>query len=267
MPCGSGLAHTDSVCDDSARSELSAGSAQSQDSLHEDPEVVQNPRPASGPRISFAHSGPEYSAAQEPEDNDEDDGDSLFEPQVVDKTLYRPRLFNYVYDKLIDSLPLTNLLAPPLCEFEFFFSVSKPQSAARPRLCIYLRVNELVAQSGVCASKLAHESKPLFKVITLRRKVFPVAYQPDYTSPLFLNPDFARISNNRFRIFPPCPHLLQLQPLSAQDWLTLCSPSAGSRSLRMFPVPCRSLRVCAFGYSWFGIFSISIRLLEKVRVS
>ena len=44
---------------------------------------------------------------------------------------------------------------------------------------------------------MAHESKPPFKVIPLRRKIFPVVDQPDYASPSFLNPDFARISDNK----------------------------------------------------------------------
>ena len=55
----------------------------------------------------------------------------------------------------------------------------------------------MVTQSSKQATKLARESKPLFKAIPLRRKVFPVADQPDFASPRFLNPDFARISNNK----------------------------------------------------------------------
>ena len=152
---------------------------------------MQDPQASSGPRVSFAPSGPEFSGAQEPEDDNEDDRDSICEPQVVDKTLNR--LFNYVYDKFLESRPLRNSLAPLCCEFESFFSVSEPQSAAR----IYPRVDELVADTSERASKLACESKPLFKVIPLRRKVFPVSNQPDYSSPCFLNPDFARISNNK----------------------------------------------------------------------
>ena len=62
---------------------------------------------------------------------------------------------------------------------------------------IYLRVSELVAQSSEQATKLACESKPLFKVVPLRSKVFPVADEPDFASLRFLNPDFARISNNK----------------------------------------------------------------------
>ena len=35
------------------------------------------------------------------------------------------------------------------------------------------------------------------EVIPLRRKAFSVADQPDYSSPRFLKPDFARIFNNK----------------------------------------------------------------------
>ena len=95
MPCGSGYAHTRSGNYDSARSALGVGSAQPQGSLRENSEVAQDPQPSSGPRVSFVPSGYEFGSAQGPEDEDEDDDnrDSVFEPQVVDKTLNR--LFNF----------------------------------------------------------------------------------------------------------------------------------------------------------------------------
>ena len=93
MPCGSGITRTSSLNDTAVRSELGADVAQSQDSLREDPEVAQDPQTLSGHRVSFASSGPEICSAQEPEDDEEDDRDSFYEPQVVNKTLNR--LFNY----------------------------------------------------------------------------------------------------------------------------------------------------------------------------
>ena len=68
--------------------------------------------------------------------------------------------------------------------------MAEPQSAVCPRLRIYPRVNELVADTSERASKLTRESKPLSRVIPLRCKVFPVVDQPDYSSLYFLNPDF-----------------------------------------------------------------------------
>ena len=170
MPCGSGYAHTKSVSHDSARSALGAGSAQPQGSLREYPEVAQDPQPSSGPGVSFVPSGAEFCSAQEPEDEDEDARDSVFEPQVFNKTLNR--LFSFVYDKFVESRPLSDSSAPPLCDLESYFSISEPQASGHPRLRIYSRVNELVAQSSERATKLAHKSKPLFKVILLRWKIF-----------------------------------------------------------------------------------------------
>ena len=45
--------------------------------------------------------------------------------------------------------------------------------------------------------RLACESKSVQKVIPLRRCSFPVADDPDYTAPRWLNPDFARLTRNR----------------------------------------------------------------------
>ena len=114
MPCGSGFAHTESGSHGSTRSALGAGSVQPRGSLREDPEVAQDPQPSSGPRVSFAPSGNEFCGAQEPEDEDEDDCDSVFEPQVVDKTLNR--LFNFMHDKFVESRPLSDSSAPPRCD-------------------------------------------------------------------------------------------------------------------------------------------------------
>ena len=63
--------------------------------------------------FSFAFSGPKIHGAREPE-HDGEDRDSFYEPQVVDKTLNR--LFHYVYDKFLESRPLSDSLAPPLCK-------------------------------------------------------------------------------------------------------------------------------------------------------
>ena len=46
-------------------------------------------------------------------------------------------------------------------------------------------------------AKFARESKLLHKVIPLRRKVLPVADEPDFLSPCWLNLDFARITYNK----------------------------------------------------------------------
>ena len=83
------------------------------------------------------------------------------------------------------------------CEFEDYFAVAESQSSLHPKLRIYPRVDELMLKSKERAAKFSRESKPLYKVIPICRKVFPVADEPDFSAPRWLNPDFARISNNK----------------------------------------------------------------------
>ena len=87
--------------------------------------------------------------------------------------------------------------APPRCDFESCFLVAEPQSLARPQMRLYPRVSELVTQSRDCVAKFVHESRPLHKVIPLRRRLFPVADDPDFAAPRWLNPDFARLTGNK----------------------------------------------------------------------
>ena len=103
---------------------------------------------------------------------------------AVDKTY--DRLINYVYDRYSESRPLSDPPTPPRCAFEDYFTVSDPQAVSRPKLCVYPRVDELVAQSQDRAAKLAWESKQLHRVIPLRRRLFPVADYPDYATPWWL---------------------------------------------------------------------------------
>ena len=114
----------------------------------------------------------------------------MCEPQVVDKTLNR--LFHYIHDNCDESRPLSDSSVPPRCDFESYFAISEPQSLARPRMGVYPRAQSCWRRVNELASL-----KPLFKVIPLQRKVSPVAEAPDFAAPQFLNPDFARISNNK----------------------------------------------------------------------
>ena len=75
MPTSSGFAHLTQVSHGPVRSAVGARSAQSQDSLCEDPEAAQPPQPSAGPRVSFAASGSEVSFAQEPGDEEEEEDD------------------------------------------------------------------------------------------------------------------------------------------------------------------------------------------------
>ena len=88
----------------------------------------------------------------------------------MDKTL--SRVFNFIFDKFANSRPLTNASAPPRCEFEEYFAISDPPAASRQNLRVYPRVSEIIDASSEKASRLASESKPLHRVVPLRRKFF-----------------------------------------------------------------------------------------------
>ena len=58
-------------------------------------------------------------------------------------------------------------------------------------------MSEIIDASSDKASRLAHESRPLHKVVPLRRKVFFVCDDQDFCNARFVNPDFAHISNSK----------------------------------------------------------------------
>ena len=58
--------------------------------------------------------------------------------------------------------------------------VAEPQSSLLSKLRIYPRVTELMTENKERSAKCARESKPLHKMIPIRRKVFSVADEPDF---------------------------------------------------------------------------------------
>ena len=194
MPTGSGYAHLSQVTAQSDRLGVGVGVAHSQDVQYarEDAHPTQ---PSEGPRVAFAPSESENVCVREPEDEEDDDRDSVGDVPVVDKTF--SRLINYVYEQYEHSRPLSDPAVPPRCEFEDYFAVAEPQSTLRPKLRIYPHVTELVNKNTERAASCARESKPLYKMIPIRRKVFPVADEPDFSAPRWLNPDFTRIANHK----------------------------------------------------------------------
>ena len=132
---------------------------------------------------------------QHPEEDEEDDRDSVAEPLVLDKTY--ARLINFIYDRLANSRPTSSATAPPRCEFEEFFAVSDPPTASRQNLTVYPRVSEIVDASAERASRLAHESRPLHHVVPLRRKMFYVGDNSDYCNARFVNLDLCESLNLR----------------------------------------------------------------------
>ena len=84
---------------------------------------------------------------------------------MLDKTF--SRLINFIYDRFSHARPVTNASAPPCCDFEDYFAVSEPPTAARQNLTVYPKVSEIIDTSSEKASRLARESRPLHKVVLL----------------------------------------------------------------------------------------------------
>ena len=133
--------------------------------------------------------------AYHPEDEDEEDRESVADRPLQDRTY--ARLIDFIYNRFAHSQPSASANAPPRCEFEDFFTVADPPSAARHNLTVYPRVAEIVDSSAERASRLARESHPLHRVVPLRWKMFFVGDNPHYCNARFVNTDFSRISKHK----------------------------------------------------------------------
>ena len=78
-----------------------------------------------------------------------------------------------------------------------FFATSEATSSAKPNLSLYARVSEILASSSDRASHFARESRPLHRVVPLKRRTFHVGNQPDFCAARFVNPDFSRITKQK----------------------------------------------------------------------
>ena len=81
---------------------------------------------------------------REPEDEDEDDQESVVDVPV-NKTFNH--FVSYIYEQYPDSRPHSDPAVPPLCDFKLFFATSDPQSVGHQRLCWYPRVQEMTAKT------------------------------------------------------------------------------------------------------------------------
>ena len=146
---GSGLAHHGS---DSMSQGLGAGAGSSRDPPPEGGESSQDP----GAHSSF-RAGPSSQAGPEdsyhPDDDDEDDRESVGEPPAHDKVY--AKLIDFIYNSFTHSKPSASAHVLPRCEFESYFSVSDPPSVSRQFLTVYPRVAEIVDASADRAARLA----------------------------------------------------------------------------------------------------------------
>ena len=128
-------------------------------------------------------------------DNDDDDRESIADTTPADRAYNR--LVHYIYDRSPHSQPASDPHMPPRCEFEEFFVTSEAMSSAKPNLELYPRVNEILEFCADRASRFARESRPLHRVVPLKRCTFHVGDQPDFCTARFVNPDFSWITKQK----------------------------------------------------------------------
>ena len=129
------------------------------------------------------------------EDDEDDDRESVADTTPADKAYNS--LIHYIYDRFPHSQPVSAPHIPPRCEFEEFFATSEVTSSTKPNLSLYPRVSEIIESSVDRASRFARESRPLHRVVPLKRRAFHVGDQPDFCAASFVNPDFSRISKHK----------------------------------------------------------------------
>ena len=123
------------------------------------------------------------------EEEEEDDHDSVVSTSpVMDKTF--ACLISFVYEQYTESRPLSSPPLPPCCGFDNLFAVADPPRSSRPKLRLYPQVSEIVSQTQDHSAKLAHEAKPLHRVLSLKRRIFNVTDVPEFTTPYWSIPIF-----------------------------------------------------------------------------
>ena len=173
VPHGSGLPHQLS---DSTSHDLGAEAAASRDPPPEGGESSQAPGGHSSSGFGYGVQA-EADFGVHPEDEDEEDRESVAGPRVQDKTY--SRLMGYIYDRFTNSRPSASAQVPPRCKFESFFAVSEPPSASKQYVAVYPRVAEIIDSSADRAARLARESRPVHRVVPLWRRMFNVGDQLD----------------------------------------------------------------------------------------
>ena len=192
VPHGSSLAHQKVV--DLARHSVGVMAEAARNPLPEGGEKSQRPGYQSGQGFQFGVQTETGFAYHLEDEEEEEDRENVADPPLQDGTY--ARFIDFIYNHFAHSQPSASANAPSRCEFEDFFVVADPPSAARHNLTVYPRVAEIVDSSAERASRLARESCPL-RVVPLRRKMFFVGDNPNYCNARFVNPDFSRISKHK----------------------------------------------------------------------
>ena len=184
-------------------SDLAQAQVFSSDRVHK-PRVAQPPVIQEGfssvPSGSGGNAGGREHRGDDDEDVDDDDND--FEDRESVAGLRRMDIFSgwliiYIYDCFPHSKPDTAASVKPRCGYEEFFSVSDPPEPARKFMKLYPRVSEIQSTSSERAARLSRESRPLFKILPLRRRAVSIGDDSDFCNQRFLNSDYSRICRSK----------------------------------------------------------------------
>ena len=183
-------------------SDLAQAQLFSSDRVHK-PRVAQPPVIQEGfsgvPSGSGGNAGGREHCGDDDEDVDDDDNDFEDRESVAGSPAdgYFLRLVDYIYDRFPHSKPDTAASVKPRCGYEEFFSVSDPPEPARKFMKLYPRVSEIQSTSSERAARLSRESRPLFKILPLRRRAVSIGDDSDFCNQRFLNSDYSRICRSK----------------------------------------------------------------------
>ena len=110
---------------------------------------------------------------------------------------YFARLVDYIYVRFPHSKPDTVASVKPRCEYEEFFYVSDPPEPVRKFMNLYSRISEIQPTSSKRAARWSRESRPLFKILPLRRRAVSIGDNSDFCDQRFLNSDYSRICSSK----------------------------------------------------------------------
>ena len=127
-------------------------------------------------------------------DDDVDDKESLVEAALE---CAFARLVDYIYERFPHSEPQTAASSAPRCEYESYFSLADPPEPSRKFMRLYPRVSEIQTAISEHAANLSRESRPLFRMLPVKRRALSIGDDPDFCKQRFLNSDFSRICRSK----------------------------------------------------------------------
>ena len=106
-------------------------------------------------------------------------------------------MVNYRYERFPHSKPDSAASIKPRSKYEEFFSVSDPPEPVRNFMTLYRRISEIQQTSSERAARLLRESRPLFDILPLRRRVVSIDNNSVFCDQRFLNSDYSRICTSK----------------------------------------------------------------------